>query len=1045
MGIGRITASLTTLYNENSVALINNNFDFTLVKLEAPPEFSRLGSTISRKRRVDAEEGSLHKTARRLGALFGDVLPATDDLLRAYGTRVSEISDNPHINPRGGSSREGIFASHIGADTTSLWAAATSGSAAIAVHLLACMLARIFTGPEAISLWVELVKQQKQRINTGQDKHLYSHEHRSANAAAQQEISRTDLANWDSSARAWLLSADEARCFNHKQTMLILNNANMPVNNEPEPYKSVMKAWVVALEAMDNLVRGLPQRVQDGAALLAISSWHLYPDMLIYGDACVEVKQKDPIFSSTALLTLGLQDVREECKSVYWSLPLAHLQYYGHPVQASRAVSKENSRISYEQFAFIVLGCVFAGWKNYATTNNEGLAWLIRVAEILKLSNQNRFDHSHQPTWLIYVASAARDYDNLEQSEQEEARQLMKLGRRYSNFLNSDTGTTPPLFGLSQIPILISVLKNDQERVRCLRHLCVHLKLDTSNFFIRYRASVKEAWIEYASVCPMPRSTKRTATGQLKEPHDLREKHVRWIPLSHRHLLLISQSNKLMNNIEKAIERLEELQRIQRDEETAMVGLSIPESNNQRTIESRRRSHEIQDLKDIIAIGQRRSVIENIGEMFLPVIEFHREDIRHVGASLVFGHSTDFVQACGDLLKERENPLVKRTSIPQTFFLGDQTRAALYALNGLWLPQNIESIASSEFFKEFFTADVVDPEAIYRYLSASEKVVEISCLRACAMMAEIYHLLPGATISTLVVKMFLNQAKWIPQKTRNDHDPLSKALNLSQTFACIAMFESGTCNLDPSSLEEAFAMSSGNSMYIAGSLLCDPHEQPNSTEIRRVIGNLGRSGMTFLISPPEVKIREANPENWRIISHRDFDGLPENHFDQTSLHLSFTDYEHPLSSEDTPRHTIDRAVILLEALISIYEGGTWVGEVDILKGLSIQVHRMTSAIHCSNGTGTKHKGNVTYQEALKSSPHLAATSIENWDELIEAPQTGLIVIRAHQNWLARLAAAATCARLHLIPIILPRDVCWSCCAEVIHKDRFLPNRVALIF
>ncbi|KAH6688096.1 hypothetical protein BKA61DRAFT_429283, partial [Leptodontidium sp. MPI-SDFR-AT-0119] len=152
MGIGRVTGSLTALYNENTAALINNSFDFTLVKLEAPAEFHGVGSTISRRRKDDAEDGRLHRTARRLGALFGEILPSTDDLFRAYGTRVSEICTMPSINPREDSSREGIFASHIGADTASIWAAVKSGSAAIAVHLLGCMLARVFTGPEAISV-----------------------------------------------------------------------------------------------------------------------------------------------------------------------------------------------------------------------------------------------------------------------------------------------------------------------------------------------------------------------------------------------------------------------------------------------------------------------------------------------------------------------------------------------------------------------------------------------------------------------------------------------------------------------------------------------------------------------------------------------------------------------------------------------------------------------------------------------------------------------------------------------------------------------------
>lgn len=73
--ISKISGSLAAVHNENNATLANLNLDFTLVKLEAPAEYTRLGTTISRKRKTDAEEGTLHRTVRRLGALFGECLP----------------------------------------------------------------------------------------------------------------------------------------------------------------------------------------------------------------------------------------------------------------------------------------------------------------------------------------------------------------------------------------------------------------------------------------------------------------------------------------------------------------------------------------------------------------------------------------------------------------------------------------------------------------------------------------------------------------------------------------------------------------------------------------------------------------------------------------------------------------------------------------------------------------------------------------------------------------------------------------------------------
>jgi hypothetical protein len=246
------------------------------------------------------------------------------------------------------------------------------------------------------------------------------------------------------------------------------------------------------------------------------------------------------------------------------------------------------------------------------------------------------------------------------------------------------------------------------------------------------------------------------------------------------------------------------------------------------------------------------------------------------------------------------------------------------------------------------------------------------------------------------------------------------------------MFESGTCNLDPGTLLEAFAMSSGNSLYVAGALLCDPFEQPKSTELRRVVGNVGRAGITFLICPPEVKIREPDPEKWMAINHDVFDGNLEDHFQQTSIHLSFTEYEIPLITEDNPRHIIDRAVLLVETLISVFEGATWVAEVDILKAFRSPVYRTLKDLRCVvHGGFDSSKQPICYEQALRQHPKLAATSVENWDELIEAPCTGIIVVRAYKNWLARLAATAICIKHGFIPVILPEEPCWSCCAKIL--------------
>ena len=75
MSISRFTASLASGHNENTVALANINFDFSLIRVEAPTEYQALGASLSNKRRNEAEAGTQHITARKLGALFEQIPP----------------------------------------------------------------------------------------------------------------------------------------------------------------------------------------------------------------------------------------------------------------------------------------------------------------------------------------------------------------------------------------------------------------------------------------------------------------------------------------------------------------------------------------------------------------------------------------------------------------------------------------------------------------------------------------------------------------------------------------------------------------------------------------------------------------------------------------------------------------------------------------------------------------------------------------------------------------------------------------------------------
>jgi hypothetical protein len=57
--------------------------------------------------------------------------------------------------------------------------------------------------------------------------------------------------------------------------------------------------------------------------------------------------------------------------------------------------------------------------------------------------------------------------------------------------------------------------------------------------------------------------------------------------------------------------------------------------------------------------------------------------------------------------------------------------------------------------------------------------------------------------------------------------------------------------------------------------------------------------------------------------------------------------------------------------------------------------------------------------------------IDNWEELLDPPKNGTIIIRAHGNWLARLALTVVCVNSGLNTILLGDEPCWSCCGELL--------------
>ena len=147
-------------------------------------------------------------------------------------------------------------------------------------------------------------------------------------------------------------------------------------------------------------------------------------------------------------------------------------------------------------------------------------------------------------------------------------------------------------------------------------------------------------------------------------------------------------------------------------------------------------------------------------------------------------------------------------------------------------------------------------------------------------------------------------------------------LSLQRTFACIAILEFGVYNINPLTLEHMFAMSSGNSIFVSAALLSDPGEIPEVYEVRRLVG------IAMLIPPQDPRIHKPEIESWHLINHAPFDHQRTDYFQNTSLHLSFTQYTMPFNVGDHGAQ--DAEAFFFESLISVHDRGKGVADLDIL-------------------------------------------------------------------------------------------------------------------
>ena len=1134
--LGRLTAALGVAHNENTLALANINFDFSLIRVEAPPEFQLLGANLSDRRRQEAETGTPHRTARKLGALFEGVLPRTPELARAYGQRVSEISQSHRHNPRGNGS-DGPFAAHIGADGTAIWAAATSGASAIPILMLACMLARIWSGPEATSLWVELVARRRHEIETT------CTDNEASLFAAQQDISRSQLADWDASARAWLRTADEARTLQQTQLMLVINNLQLPVSNNMSVYQSVIESSRFALLSMEKLLKGQPQRVQSGAFLLGLSAWHLYPDMVVHGTVTQKVDQNDDLFPIGSMVTLGLESSMEIGEGIYWSLPLAHLRYYGDPIQSSRSTVHDASRISIDQLVYVALGALFSGWVERSHETKKALSWFSDLSECFNRAATS-MDGNTQTVkgnctirnllqgsgWLKLLLATAASFVSLRERDKDIVGKLLALGhRRFRSFLAEAKHRPPSYFGLREPSILFPLLKNDDERINTLRRFAEKSELDGTKVVIRYKhlsspdvtvqqlgtdgEEKKSAKVqgcnqvepdnghvsayEYASAFPY---TQRPTTRNDSRLGIQKLRHKRWVATGWRedYVQDLGMNDPRLSSGDKAKELLKVIKSFEEERKSGKKHIKDTIKDKPRGLlrllkinkyaacqctDGCKSECVCKDFSDgcihecschnqgytcdvnrtlpnrMIALRKRMSAIHAVGEdcaeehprsfvdhyrqpSSIRKLEDQRYDeIRDQYRNTWESKSVDGIWHLQGAPWDTNDDSGRTGPVSLRCIYGDPETAALYSIRCSSSDISVKNEVSLEEIRILLGTNAINVTQVSEYLASLQKGPYASCissLKALASATKIYKNLSGATVALSVASKPLYRSLWAPrfssrteeaslktsQPLRPKHlrtwnsNPWLCELNLASTFACIAMFESGTYDIDPETLDHVFAMSSGNSLFVAGPLLNDPSEWSKEIQVERVVGNIGRAGIAMLIPPQDPRIRKRQLENWELVSHAPFDGQCADSFQNTTHHLSFTQYTMPCNIGTHGAQ--DTEAFFIESLISVHDREKWVADLDVLG-----MFRNPKFGKCDDHwEGCVHTPGMLPQEEL--------LTIDNWEELLDRERVP-VVVRAHRNPMARLATAVVSVKQGYRTILVTEQVCWPCVTQVPEK------------
>ncbi len=602
--------------------------------------------------------------------------------------------------------------------------------------------------------------------------------------------------------------------------------------------------------------------------------------------------------------------------------------------------------------------------------------------------------HHEMGSWLDMLFDASEVCLQAVDIGDESPKQVLRLGRSYAEAFLGEPFQWP-YFGLSEKGKFVSCTGTEDDSIQVLREVAAKLPGRPSQMFIRVRHEVADGIppvYEYMTAQPIERTSSKRHNDGSHQPIFV---HRRWIYSGSK----VQGHTVDKRYFRKLVTVFPELVNAPRRGPSDMMAEAAAHRSAEPTdILSRCSSFISEDdpkeYHGVQAVFQasfkeRSARYQTKGEEVLPREKCTIEDFRVEKMGIFWAeYATD---------DQSTSPWYDR-------IYGDESAALFANSNNEAIRQAAEEYSLTHF-QNFFESNLLDPKALHNALhrgfaSADRTVQYWRSLKAVSSAATLYRTLRIATIDVRILECNIWKSPWIgtsehrvrlKAKQTKFAMPDSAAsttlellmpypLDLKGAFSCICLFESGRFQIQPKSLRNVMAMCSNDLIWVASCLLNDPWRGCTLDEhplIRVFPGNIGRSGIAFLVAPTEPMRRPRSIHDFRDIIHRPFEGHLQNNFRTTSLHLSFTTAESPLG--DNFSGMKDDETYLLETLLSVHEGAEWVADLDVLSSLSREYTTLGLCNgHLCNGHSESQIG-----------PKLEACCIDNWTELLRATRNAV--------------------------------------------------------